>query len=388
MAKALLHADLLEATLLLLACWTRSRLRCQTAWADDSEAQFEWLVRQVLRVVDGEGQLPFAGNSLTIGNRELLQTALQLAGDDKDEAAAQRRLRDYESGSEAKPPKSSNHSEWAGVTVMAAGWRDKAPRLTVTHSGEQMRVELRSNCKTLFSGDWPVEVKIDGKSLTPTDEWDVACWHSDEDGDYLELSLDLTGGAKLERQMFLARNDGVAMLGEVLLTESGEAIPLTVTSSLPLAAGVTFAPEEETRDGWLLVDNERTAGVLPLALPEWRADSRGGSLTQESTYLQLHTESTGRNVASPLWIDFSAKRFAKQRTWRQLTVAEALKKVSQDVAVGYRVQSGKKQWIIYRSLAPAANRTLLGHNLSSEALVGRFLKTGEVDEYLEIGDDD
>jgi hypothetical protein len=56
-----------------------------------------------------------------------------------------------------------------------------------------------------------------------------------------------------------------------------------------------------------------------------------------------------------------------------------------EVAVGYRIQCAKMQWLVYQSLAPRANRTLLGHNLASEYLVGRFLATsGEVDELLEI----
>ncbi len=390
--EGLLHTDLLDATLLLLACWTRCRLRCESqsdsAWPDDAETQLEWLVRQVLRLVDGEGQLPFSDNQPPTDNLKLLQAALDLAGDEEDKAAARRRLTGCQFDSEAKPPSPSNHSEWAGLTVMATGWPDKAPRLTVTHDGEQMRIALRANRKTLFSGDWPVRITVEGKPLKPVDEWEVSCWHSDEDCDYLELSIDLTGGATLERHLLIAREDGVAMLSEVLLTESGEAIPLALTTSLPLAEGGAFVSEEETRDGWILVGDQRVAGVLPLALSEWKVEARGGSLEEESGRLRLHTESSGRNLASPLWIDFSLKRFAKQRTWRQLTVAEALKKVPTDVAVGYRVQSGKKQWILYRSLAPPANRTLLGHNLSSEALIGRFLKTGEVDEYIEIGEDD
>ncbi len=54
-------------------------------------------------------------------------------------------------------------------------------------------------------------------------------------------------------------------------------------------------------------------------------------------------------------------------------------------AVGYRAQCGRDQWLIYRSLAPKANRTLLGQNTSSEFLVARFLAPeGEIDELVEI----
>ena len=71
-------------------------------------------------------------------------------------------------------------------------------------------------------------------------------------------------------------------------------------------------------------------------------------------------------------------------TWRQLTVGESLRAQPRDVAVGYRVAIGSRQWLIYRSLAAAASRTLLGHNLSSETLVARFARSGEVKTLIEI----
>ena len=58
--------------------------------------------------------------------------------------------------------------------------------------------------------------------------------------------------------------------------------------------------------------------------------------------------------------------------------------VSGDVAVGYRVEIGAKQWLIYRSLDPTANRSILGQDLICEFHVSRLLRTGEVEELLEI----
>jgi hypothetical protein len=88
-------------------------------------------------------------------------------------------------------------------------------------------------------------------------------------------------------------------------------------------------------------------------------------------------------------LDFSAKRFDKQRTWRQLAVAESLKNVSPDVAIGYRIQSNKEQWLMYRSLDKAGNRTVMGQNYSSEQVVGTFNPdTHLIDEYFEIEADE
>ena len=87
---------------------------------------------------------------------------------------------------------------------------------------------------------------------------------------------------------------------------------------------------------------------------------------------------------SPLFIDLDRSRFRRRMTWRQLTVAESLAPVPRDVAVGFRIAIGDRQWIIYRSLAASGNRTLLGHNLATESLIARFGEDGEVTSIVEI----
>ncbi len=54
------------------------------------------------------------------------------------------------------------------------------------------------------------------------------------------------------------------------------------------------------------------------------------------------------------------------------------------MAVGYRAQSGAAHWLLYRSLAPNGIRTVLGQNLSTEFLFGRFRRTGDVKRLIEI----
>ena len=126
------------------------------------------------------------------------------------------------------------------------------------------------------------------------------------------------------------------------------------------------------------------AAVMPLALPEWRADPRCGSLVGENGHLTLTQECTGRALCCPLFFDFDPKRAEKERTWRQLTVAEWMEVMPRDVAVGFRAQSGRDQWLFYRSLAAAGNRTLLGHNIAGEFSAGRFRAGGKYEEWIEI----
>jgi hypothetical protein len=100
--------------------------------------------------------------------------------------------------------------------------------------------------------------------------------------------------------------------------------------------------------------------------------------------LLLRQHTSGPNLACPLFLDLLPRRYKRQRTWRQLTVAESLAICPRETAVAYRVQCGLAQWILYRSLAPAGNRTFFGHNVATEFYAGRFHRDGEVEEMLEI----
>ena len=116
-----------------------------------------------------------------------------------------------------------------------------------------------------------------------------------------------------------------------------------------------------------------------------RIDARVGELTAADGAVQLAERGAGRALACPLVIDLDPRRSRKPCTWRQLTVAEGLHIVPADVAVGYRAQCGRDQWLFYRSQAERGNRTLLGQNTSNEFLAARFLApSGEIQELVEV----
>ena len=162
--------------------------------------------------------------------------------------------------------------------------------------------------------------------------------------------------------MLLAREDHFLILADGVVSD--RPAKLEYCSTLPLAAQVSFRPATETHDG-LLAQKKPLALVLPLALPEWRSDSRSGTLKQAQAGLELSQQTSARSLWAPLFFDLQPRRFSKPFTWRHLTVAENLLAQPADVAVGYRVTIGKDQWLLYRSLGPKGNRTLLGHNLVS-----------------------
>lgn len=383
---------------LLMACWTRCRAVAEHSgkrcFDSAAQTQYEWLVRQAIRLARPDGSP--ATTSCPPVARGLWAAAIGLGGDDSDQTAASLRLRPKPAKeSDESAPAASVESEWSAVAVMAGGWKPKAPRITVAYEGSRLLLEVAAEGEALVSGEWPIDLEMEGRRVAAAGEWEQQCWFSDLDSDYLELAIELDNGAKLERQVFLAHDMQVAFLAEIVLSQVEEPGAIEIVSRLPLGEGrlspgegVSLRPEEETREGWLMRGDRRLAGVVPVACPEWKIDPRPGELVVAEGELRQTHAAIARNLCCPLVIDFKTGRFAKQRTWRQLAVAEHLERVAADVAVGYRYQSGKDQLLVYRSLAEPANRTVLGQNYSSEAAIARFLPTGEVDEYFEIDADE
>jgi hypothetical protein len=150
-----------------------------------------------------------------------------------------------------------------------------------------------------------------------------------------------------------------------------------------LVPAVEFQPADETREG-TLCSQQRLCSILPLSLPEWRAEHSTGSLATTDGGLRFTYRRQGQRLFAALFFDLAPHRFNRQLTWRQLSIAEKLQTLDEDVAAGYRVQIGKWQWLIYRSLAPLGNRTILGQNFSTEFVLARFDTEGEAEKLIEI----
>lgn len=392
--EGLVDAVLLPVLPPLFSSWTRARSIGEQlkkgCWSGAAETQYQWLVRQTIRLERPDGSLMLSTQGVANWPTGALDTALDLAGDEQDDVAAAAHLPkllptidpDYD---EDDLPEASIESEWSSLAVLANGWGKSAVRVVVDYSQPQMAIEIEAYGRTLVSGTWHTETLLDGKPLEVIDEWEQQCWHSDDDCDFLDLVTDLSGGAQLERQLFLGKEDGFLVIHDILHGPEDRTCEWQYTTRLPLFSDIRFSPEKETRDG-SLANGKGTprAGVLPLALAEWRVEPRFGELSTADNALELAQQACGARLSCPLWFDLQPRRVARPRTWRRLTVAESLEVAPSDSAVGYRVQCGDSQWLVYRSLAKPANRTVLGHNTAAEMFVGRFYRTGECDELLAI----
>jgi hypothetical protein len=392
--QGLPHARLLPVLGPLFACWTRARWLGSNLgrgpWSRKAEFQYQWLVRHALRLADEEGRflLTPGDPSSPAWSPKLFATALELAGDSGDCAAAATAL---PRGAVPKRlrfkacdlPDPSLNSDWSGIAVLAGGWSQDDVRVAVAYADDPVRIELAVDGERMLFGPWLSETTCDGESVRVAGEWERLCWESGKRFDFLELGIELSHGLRLERQILLGRADAVLYLADIVVASDRTPRRLQHSIKLPLDDHDAWRPELETRDGLLLGHRARVA-VLPLALREWRADPRSGELVDGGGHLTLTQEAHGRALCCPLFLDLNRKRVKKERTWRQLTIGESLEIVPHDAAVGFRAQSGPDQWIVYRSLGPAGNRTVLGQNIAGEFSAGPFLASGKYKEWIEI----
>ena len=403
--QGVLAAEDFHVMLPLLACWTRCGALAKDAaggaWGPRAQKQFDRFFRTVLRIARPDGQLPLAANDASTSRGQLLEAALRLCVDATNRQIAAIAMPPQSGKAAAKLkkgaelPPASLHCEESALAVLRRGWNADDERLLARFAGQSCQIELVSSGRIVMSGEWQFSLSRQGQPLEPVSDWESICWHSDADVDYLELQIELAEGVILQRHLVLARNDRLLLLADAVLgTQAGG---LEYCGILPLAAGIEFRPAAETREGLLArakstepgtrsraIAAQPLAQVMPLALPEWRSDARIGQLIGTARGLELHQETEGRRLFAPLLIDLDRARFRRRLTWRTLTVAESLLPVSAERAVGFRVGLGQEQWLVYRSLGQIANRTLLGHNLSTETLLAKFGADGEVTPIIEI----
>jgi len=152
---------------------------------------------------------------------------------------------------------------------------------------------------------------------------------------------------------------------------------------MPLAAGLEVDAADETRE-LFAYDTAMRCLALPLALPEWRCAAATGDWEASDAGLTLRQRGRGGRLYAPVWLDFRPRRIGKPLTWRQLTVADSRIILPRHQAAGFRVQCGREQWLIYKSLDEPRNRSLLGCNVSADFLLGRIPLSGEVKRTIEI----
>jgi hypothetical protein len=354
-----------------------------------SEKRFQALIGAASRLCLGDGRLAFSNGRV----HEIagLWSAAAAAISDRNGflGHAGRYLGSLENGSH-RPRRSSTSNGvvarkadrpvFQSDTNRLACLRDKlspdANSLSVLHDGPLPSLELATRGSLLLSGQWEIEIRVSNEPVAISGPWTCSCWYSTDDGDYLELQARPTANLRIERQLLLARNDDWLFLADVVVGKGDERIEYR--SRLPLVPNIEMAHDLATRS-CRLTGAKQPARLLPLGLPCERIQGCSGQIADSEGRLEFRQTGIGA-IYSPLVIDWNPARSRRSAFWRALTVAQNGTAVPIRQAAGFRLQIGKQQWLIYRSLSRILEpRTVLGQHTMYETLIGRFGADGSVD---------
>lgn len=382
------HDGALDRVWPLFATWTRSLAADRTNGRldPDENRRYQKFTESLLRLTRRDGSIVLtAAATPSADGRQVWRTAAALLDPARQALVAcvlrggANRVNSRRSSLDLPPP--SANSEPAGLAVLRPSWI--SGRLAVDYHSPELRLFVDRGDEPLLQGACNPCLTVDGAPLAGQSRWEQTCWISDEDVDYLELELGLTSDVRVQRHLLFARQDEFVLIADAVLGKRPSTIEYRMP--LPLAPGISAETASETRETSLVVKGRKRASVAPLTLSEWRSERRRGDLFVADGLLELrHGATSAHNLFAAWFIDLAPRRLGRPITWRQLTVAEDRQIQTDDVAVGYRVQVGSRQWLFYRSLAACGNRTLLGHNLVSEFLAARFSRQGVPETLIEI----
>ena len=362
---------------LLAASWLRTAVVLKNLGISidaGAESRLDWMCRQLTRSMRSDGSLLFGEPESGVNSRSFAKSLAKISLD----RSIKRLL--LQRGSQEKAPKKirnlpkpSSVSEWAQTSVMRSDWELGSPTLGVLFGQNRIDLELAHKF-SVIAGNCTPNIWIDGQLLEPSSEICVTCDLQFDDLDILEVEVEYEDW-KLQRQMVMLR-DGIVMISDNVL--GSERSNIEYRCEFPMADGTQAVEESETTELYVCRGKSYSL-VLPLGLPEWKAERTEDRFLAQEGRLVLTQSLDGQCLSAPLLFDLNPKRSVKPRTWRQLTVAENMEIIRKDIAVAFRVQIGKKQWLFYRSLAHKGNRTFLGENVSDEFFVGQIDLHGNVE---------
>lgn len=346
--------------------------------------QLEWAVRQAIRLARPDGTFLGSDHKSNPFTTDFVQALMRVTPDRHDRKIAAKCLKTADTSKNksrlGRLPEASGFSEWARVGVLQSDWKRNACKLALAWGARRSWFEI-SRQASLIEGDCTPHVAINGSRLFADSEFELVCESLDDEIDYLELQLHLANDVSLYRQVIFGKQDQFALFSDVI--HCSEPARIEYRCEFPLSPGMNALAESETREFYLR-DQKIRSLVLPLALPEWKTARSDNCFACENNRLVLQQTTQGQGLCAALFFDLNPKRSVKPRTWRQLTVAEMLKIVEHDVAVAYRIQVGKDQWVFYRSVGSKSNRSFIGQNVVDEFYFGRFHAGGEMKELLLI----
>ena len=294
------------------------------------------------------------------------------------------RLTDTGKSRNSKPKRGDKQStamqsEWAKIMATRSAWTAETDLLLARHDGLFPFLEWHIGGRAVMAGEWGLDIRVDGKPVELTADWDAVSWFEDAEVVYLELQQSGVTDPIICRQLLWTRGDQQLWLADSVSTPTRPESEIEVTSRLPFAAGWEFEQRKPTRELRLTRTRGETIRCVPLAFPMQATQEGPGSIRAVAGEFQIRQ--TGRGgVYCPLLFDWHSPRRNAPVDWRTLTVTEDGRRLTGAEALAARVRIGPQQWLMYRNMnGSTAMRTAIGYHHNQESVIGRFTRDGEVD---------
>jgi hypothetical protein len=209
-------------------------------------------------------------------------------------------------------------------------------------------------------------------------------WLTNSSADMAEWDYRRPEG-RVTRTAVLLRGRRIALLAEqVDATPAGREAATGWRVALP--PGVQATPLDHG-PGWVLTDGRSgsRARVIPLGLGRPSRTPGRGWCDLLDNALALRQEPAARRCWLPLLVSWDPTRNRQAVRWRTLTVAEKSRVCPPETAFATRVTWGRSETlVIYRSLAPPALRSFLGHQTRARFLIALFGPDGTVEPIVKV----
>ena len=387
------HANMFSDFQETLASWTRMYFACQKApdvpsCPEDIELLFQRCARNSLLLSRGDHETFCTHTRSMPGWKRLRELAVTLAGEPSDkrllctrQPKSASRVRSY---SKYALPEMSFQSDWSECAVARSSWDLGTAGIYVTYS-ESMQIEMEGANGLIISSVGEPRVSLHGETDSSTlnriSEWSCTSWFNDHEAVYMEFESRFSNDVTVQRQLVMAKDESVVLMADAVISEVEDT--LSYSCEVELSDRLQMFEAEEHSEGFV-VGLEPEALVLPMGLDEWRQSDLKGSLRRSDEGFVYSINHQDGALYAPLLFCLSRDAGTEPYTWRRLSVAEGLSRTPNSTAVGYRAQFNESQWLIYRSLAPPASRSILGQNTTAEFIFGAVDDKGMFHQYVGV----
>jgi len=332
-----------------------------------------WL-RAVLRFTRPEGSPVFGPRGRSTSRLKAIGACASRLGDPAMASVIGRWLTTPGLDPSAAPPLPSDARPDRPLAILRPDWTPSGDLLAVDHRdpGPTTRIEVAGRGRNWIGPAW-TSPAIEGRigRARPT-HWATGAFVDCAEWTYR------AGAGRVTRVVVLLRGRGLALLGQ-----QDEGLGTTSEVRLTLPDGIEATSAEGSRSMVLSSGKGRpTARLIPLGLLPTGARADGGSIAVEGREVVVRQTGEGRRRWVPILISWSRA----PTLWRPLTVGSRSRPCRPDVAAAVRLGWGRgdEGLVVYRSLAPPALRSFLGHQTTARFLVGSFTRSGDVRPILKV----